>query len=469
MVDMHEDAAKDDSYHFVGIGGIGMSAIAKYLHDDGCAVTGSDVRAGATVASLRARSIAVAIGHRAENIARARTVVFSNAVPHDNPELVSARAGSRNILSRADLLGRIVAGKRSIGLAGSHGKTTVSAMVCGILVEAGMDPSAIIGGRFGHGQDNYRRGHSDWLVFEACEGYRSITRFSPQLACITNIDREHIDHYDSFDDLQDAFVGFANRAARQGGCVLNGDDEIIRRLLPRIHPNRLLFGQALGADIRIADVHADGDGTTFTATMPSGRPEGFRLPLPGTHNVYNAVAAIGTAVRLGIPVPTIGQALASYRTVARRFEVIGRSDDRILVDDYAHHPTEIERTLSAARQWAPKRRLVVVFQPHLFSRTATLAEEFARALAHADQVLLCPIYPARESPVEGVTSRLIQDHLVRQGYGGHRLCPTKASMVEEVLRASRPNDLLLFMGAGDIHESSRAVLHRLREQARSVF
>lgn len=441
--------------HLIGIGGIGMSALAKLLLARREAVSGSDVAASSLTEELRRLGAQVTIGHRAELVEGAARAVYSDAVHDDNPELRRARQIGLPTLRRSQLLAELMEGRRGIAISGTHGKTTVAAMVGLILTEAGMDPTVVLGGEYAPLGGNARVGSGAWMVVEACEAYESYLDLSPEVAVITNIDPDHLDHHGTEARLRASFSRFLDRIVPGGRAVLCADRPELHELAARVDREVITYGLTVAAQIRGIEPCLDGLGGGCRVSADDRDQGELRLAVPGRHNLVNALGAVAAARLAGVPIPAALAALASFRGVGRRFEVLGEANGIAVVDDYAHHPAELAATLEAARAAFPGRRLVAVFQPHLYSRTRDFAEEFAGALAAADAVVLTEIYPAREAPLPGVTTRLILRAL-RQGRGedGAREV-AKRKLVAALSQLTRAGDVVLMMGAGDIGQVAR--------------
>jgi UDP-N-acetylmuramate--alanine ligase len=437
------------SAHFVGIGGIGMSGIAEVLAGGGIAVTGCDLRRSAITDHLQSRGIAVQIGHDPSHLSGHDLVVITSAVRGVHAEVDAARASGMRVMKRAEVLGALVAEKRSVCVAGTHGKTTTSAMMTMILEEAGLQPTVLVGGVIRNLETNARRGAGDFIVAEADEYDRTFHQLRPEIAIITNIEADHLEYYGSLEAIVEAFSIFVRGVAEHGSVIGCADDPLVLKLLEetrRQRPGLNVIGYGLGekADLRATELEFSERGAHFDIQGIGS----FELFVPGEHNVRNALSTIAAARQLGIDAATISSALARFLGVDRRFQLLGEYRGALIVDDYAHHPTEIRATLDAARRGYPNRRLVALFQPHLFSRTRDFAGDFAEALRGADVPLVAPIYAAREQPEDGVTAGLIAS----EAGGIEYLDRDHAGIVEELRRRLEPNDLLITMGAGDVHE-----------------
>jgi UDP-N-acetylmuramate--alanine ligase len=436
--------------HFAGIGGAGMCGLAELLHGEGFEVSGCDLAASETTARLESLGIRVALGHAPDHLAGVQVLVISSAVPGTNPEVESARSRGIPVIRRAEMLGEISRLKWGIAVAGTHGKTTTTSLTGFVLTRAGLDPTVVVGGRMHYLGAHARLGHSDYLVCEADEFDRSFLALSPVLALVTNVEPEHLDTYGSVDAMEDAFVTFANRVPFYGATIACLDDPGVRRLLPRFSRRTVTFGFSPHAEVhgrkpRFSSTGAD------CRLVERGRELGeLSLSLPGRHMLSNALGAAATALEIGVEFDQIAKAVAAFTGVARRFERKGERGGVILVDDYAHHPSEVAATLQAARQSFPDARLVVAFQPHLFSRTKAFTREFGEALLSADVVLVLPIYPAREQPIPGITHELVVEAAHASGHrqvSGATSFPDALKTLNELLT---PGDVLLTMGAGDV-------------------
>ena len=440
--------------HFVGIGGIGMSGIAEILQDAGVSVSGCDLRPSAATELLVSRGISVSIGHDPAHLHNADAIVVTAAVKGRNPEVEAARQKGIRIIRRSEMLGELVNRKRAVGVSGTHGKTTTSAMIATILEEAGFDPTVIVGGMLRNTGTNAKRGKSDFLVVEADEYDRTFHQLHPEIAVVTNIEADHLEYYGSFEAILEAFDVFVRGVKPNGvviGCV---DDPSVAKLLASSPIRAVGYGLTDRSDLVAINLEFHEDGTKFE--VPGvGR---FTLIVPGEHNVRNALAAIAVARELRIDAAITGRALAKFLGVQRRFQILGEYGGAIIVDDYAHHPTEIRATLDAARRGYPKRRIVALFQPHLYSRTRDFAKEFGEALRIADLAMVAPIYAAREEPIEGITGHLIADATS----GIEFLERSNDEIVAEMRLRLKPNDVFITMGAGDVHRIAEELVKGAR-------
>ena len=435
--------------HFVGIGGIGMSGLAEILAERGIRVSGCDLKPSAATDLLAGRGVPVAMGHDPAHVEGADLVVITSAIRSGNAEVDAARARRIPVMKRKEILGALVNEKRGIGVSGTHGKTTTSAMIAVILEEAGLDPTIIIGGMLRNIGSNARSGKGDLAIVEADEYDRSFHELHPEVAVVTNIEADHLEYYGSFDAIAESFRVFVE-GIKPGGSVIGCiDDPAVAKLLSGIDKKIIRYGLSSAADIRGTNLEFDERGSRFEVPGIGF----FRLFVPGEHNVRNALAAIAVARQLGISFATTAKGLAKFLGVDRRFQILGEFGGALIVDDYAHHPTEIRATLSAARAGYPRRRIVALFQPHLYSRTRDFAREFGEALAVADVALVSRIYAAREQPIEGVSAQLIADAVEKVEF----IDGSNARIVGELRERLKPNDLFITLGAGDVHEISEAL------------
>jgi UDP-N-acetylmuramate--alanine ligase len=436
--------------HFVGVGGVGMCGLAELLHAEGFTVSGCDLAATETTARLENLGIKVELGHAPAHLDGVHVLVTSSAVRADNAEAEAARRLGIPVIRRAEMLGEISRLKWGIAVAGTHGKTTTTSLTGFVLTKANLDPTVIVGGRMHFLGAHARLGRSEYLVCEADEFDRSFLTLFPVLAVVTTVEAEHLDTYGSLDAMEEAFALFANRVPFYGATVACLDDPGVRKLLPRCARRTVTYGFSEEADVHGRAVRLAETLSTCQVVV-RGHEEGeLTLPLPGRHMLANALGATAAALEVGVPFAQIAAAVGAFSGVARRFERKGVRDGVTLVDDYAHHPTEVAATLQAARQSFPDARIVAVFQPHLFSRTQAFAREFGTVLLGADAVVVLPIYPAREQPIPGVSHELVAEAARRSG---HRHVLTAASfdhaltVLEELLR---PGDVLLTLGAGNV-------------------
>lgn len=438
--------------HFMGIGGVGMCGLAEVAHRRGAQVSGCDVEASERTEHLAGLGIDVCLGHDPSHLDGVDAVVYSAAVRADEPELAAARRADLEVIRRAAMLGELMGERRGVAVAGTHGKTTTTALVGHILTEAGLDPTVLVGGRARFAGGNARVGGGGIMVCEADEFDRAFHEIrGAEIAVVTNLEPEHLDCYGDASALEQAFATFCNQTAADGRVVLCRDDAGAWSLAERIARPVIDYGFSAAARLRAVKVEAGCSGARFTVLDDGCELGPVEVRLHGGFNVLNALAAIAVGLELGLPFATTAAACASFAGVARRFDVLGERDGVTVVDDYAHHPSEIEAVLSAARQAYPGRRIVAVFQPHLFSRTRDFADGFARALLAADRVVVLPIYAAREAPIAGVDAELIVSAAGRCGHPAIEAGPEIELAAAHVARILDGGDVLLTIGAGDVH------------------
>ncbi|SPP63613.1 UDP-N-acetylmuramate--L-alanine ligase [Nitrospira lenta] len=455
---------KTQHIHLVGIGGSGMSGIAEVLLTMGYKVSGSDLQASETTRRLEELGGKIAIGHHEANIGEAQVVVISSAVAATNPEVLAAKAKQVPVIPRAEMLAELMRLKFGVAIAGAHGKTTTTSMVANVLASGGLDPTMVIGGKVNALGSHARLGRGELLVAEADESDGSFLRLSPTVVAVTNLDREHLDHYGSMEKIYDSFLEFINKIPFYGLAVLCSDDERLRALFPRIvkryHTYGLQETPGVVPDFRATDIVLKQWGAEFRAHFRGKNLGPFRLAVPGMHNVSNALVAIAIGIELDVPVDLIRKGLAAFTGVERRFHLRGEANDIMVVDDYGHHPTEVKATLAAAKQgW--DRRLVVLFQPHRYSRTRDLIEEFTHAFDQADLLFMTDIYAAGEAPIPGVSGAVLADRIKAAGHQGVTFVEKKETLPDQVLPHLQPGDLVVTLGAGDIWKAGTGLLARL--------
>lgn len=458
--------ARQKPVHFMGIGGAGMSPLAELVRRAGGQVTGCDAHLGASARALREAGTRVEEGHDPAHVDGCAALVLTSAVPLHHPEVAAAREAGIPVLKRAQALGALVNRGTVVGIAGTHGKTTTTALVTSALSAAGLDPTGLVGARVPAWGGNLRPGGDRLFVVEADEFDRSFLTLRPAIAVVTTLEADHLDIYGDLAGVEEAFTSFLDLVPADGLIVGCGDDAGVGRLLPRAAGGRrrVTYGLNAGNVLRAEDVRAEGTRTTF-AVRERGRLLGeMRLQIPGLHNVRNALAAVAVARELGAGWPAIAEGLGGFAGTDRRFERVGEAAGVVLVDDYAHHPTEVRATLQAARAAFPERRVVAVFQPHLFSRTRDFAADFGRELATADLAMVADVYAAREAPIEGVTGELVADGVRRAG-GEVVYLPERAEVPAAVADHLRPGDLCLTLGAGDLDAAAREILGLLEGHA----
>ncbi|MGW4874112.1 UDP-N-acetylmuramate--L-alanine ligase [Streptomyces chartreusis] len=451
-----------DRPHFIGIGGAGMSGIAKILAQRGAAVAGSDAKESVTADALRALGVTVHIGHAAEHLADdASCVVVSSAIRQDNPELARAAELGIPVVHRSDALAALMGGLRPIAVAGTHGKTTTTSMLAVSLTELGLKPSYAIGGDLDAPGSNALHGDGDIFVAEADESDRSFHKYAPEVAIVLNVELDHHANYASMDEIYESFVTFADRIVEGGTLVISADQDGARELTRQVAGTvrTVTYGEAEDADVRVLSIVAQGLKSQVTVVL-DGRELHFTVSVPGRHYALNAVAALAAGSALGVPAAELAPALAAYTGVKRRLQLKGEVAGVQVIDSYAHHPTEMTADLEAMRAAAGDARIVVVYQPHLFSRTQELGKEMGDALALADASLVLDIYPAREDPIPGITSELIIE-AARAAGAEVTAVPDKGEVPSLVAGMAKPGDLVLTMGAGDVTDLGPLILDRL--------
>ena len=453
---------KRQRLHFTGIGGIGMSGIAEVLLHLGYEISGSDLKLGPITERLAKLGAVISEGHAAANVDGAKALVVTSAVSETNPEVVEARRLQIPVIPRGEMLAELMRIKFGIAVAGSHGKTTTTSMAASILLHAGLDPTVVVGGRAAiMGGSNARVGRSEFLVVESDESDRSFLKLAPILAVVTNIDREHVDCYASIEDTREAFIEFVNKVPFYGAAILCLDDENVQGILPAVNRRTLTYGTVPQAELTATEVVCGPSESSFGLRLRDRDLGAFRLPAPGAHNVLNATAAAAVALELEVAPETIREALAAFVPVDRRFQLRGRERGVAVVDDYGHHPTEIRATLAAARLGG-YRRVHVLFQPHRYTRTQQLMEEFARSFHQADTVLVLDIYAASEEPIEGVSAEALVERIHGFGHRSVEYAGTMAKAVDSVLSLAGEGDLVLTLGAGNVWQAGDQILARLR-------
>jgi UDP-N-acetylmuramate--alanine ligase len=446
--------------HFVGIGGIGMSGIAEVLVNLGYNVGGSDIQPSETTARLQKIGARVIIGHAAENIGNADVVVTSTAVKTNNPEVIEAHRKNIPVIPRAEMLAELLKMKFSVAVSGSHGKTTTTSMISTILAEGDLDPTMVIGGKLASIGSNARLGDGEIIVAEADESDGSFLKLSPTIAVITNIDREHLDYYPGIAEIKEAFLKFANIVPFYGCTVICTDNIHVREILPMIKRKMITYGMEFPADYSAVDIKFLKIKTSYTLVYKKKKLGVVELIVPGLFNVYNSLAAIAVARELNLDFATIREGLKSFSGVQRRLEIKGRVGDITVVDDYGHHPTEIKETLKAMRQiW--KDRLIVVFQPHRFTRTKALFDEFTKAFGNVDILILNDIYPASEEPIAGINSSALCKAIEKTGQTHVEYIPGAEETIKYLLKTVKAKDTVATIGAGSIYKIGEAFIKQL--------
>lgn len=453
----------------VGIGGIGMSSIAEVLLNRGYHVTGSDLHSTEVTKRLESLGARIYEKHSAENVKDADVVVHSSAVRvKSNPETLEAERRRIPIIPRAVMLGELMRMKYGICIAGTHGKTTTTSITGLVVSEGGFDPTIIVGGKVTVFGSNAVAGEGDIIIIEADEYDRTFLRLTPSIAVITNIEADHLDIYKNLDEIKQAFVQFANSVPFFGVAILCLDDPTVQEIVSQIDRRVLTYGTSRQAELRAENIIQDGLETRFDVIAGSERLGDVTIKAPGLHNVRNALASIAVARELEIDFDHVKRALAKYSGVQRRFQEVGRIDDILVIDDYAHHPTEIMATLEAASSGWPDRRIVTVFQPHLYSRTRDFKEEFARSFFNSDVLIVTEIYPAREEPIPGIDGDMLAELVRRYGHRGVHYVADKEDLAEYMLGVVQPGDTVITMGAGDIYRYGREFVKALTDQRGAV-
>lgn len=450
--------------HFVGIGGIGMSGIAEILVKLGYTVSGSDAKKTQITQRLESLGCTTYEGHKAEQVEGANVVVTSTAIKKENPEVQAAKKAGIPIIPRAEMLAELMRLKYSIAVAGAHGKTSTTSMTASVLEKAGMDPTVVIGGVLKSAGTNALHGMGDFIVAEADESDGSFLKFSPSIAIVTNIDREHLDYYDSLNSIKKAFVNFISRVPFYGLSILCMDSESVQDILPEIKGRYVTYGLNTRADYQARNISFEGTTSRFSVYYLEEFLGEISLNLPGVHNVTNCLASIAVGLELNIPFATIKCALETLQGVKRRLELKGEIDGVTVVDDYGHHPTEIKATLLAARECWPERRIVTVFQPHRFTRTQALFDEFTRSFYNTDKLLVLPIYPAGESPIEGVSSESLCAKIRERGHQNTGSVDSHEDVLALLLADLKKDDLLITLGAGNVYRVGENYL-KLKQDA----
>jgi UDP-N-acetylmuramate--alanine ligase len=446
--------------HFVGIGGSGMSGIAEVLLNLGYTVSGSDLKLTGVTRHLTALGATVSEGHASSHVEGAGVVVTSTAVRGDNPEVLEARRLGVPVIPRAEMLAELMRLKYGVAVAGSHGKTTATSMVAAVLDRGGLDPTVVVGGRLGTLGSGARLGKGEFMVAEADESDRSFLKLSPTVAVVTNIDREHLDTYRDLTDLQEAFLGFVNKVPFYGSAVLCLDDASLQDLLPRVERRVVTYGISPQASVSVRDLEVAPTGSTYTATFDGEALGPVSLPVPGAHNVANSLAAVAVGLDLDVSFDSIRDGLEAFTGVDRRFQERGEAGGVLVLDDYGHHPTEIRVTLETLRRRAGDRRTVVLFQPHRFSRTQALWDDFCRVFHQADRLLLTDVYPASEEPIPGVDAEGLARGIAERGHREVTFAGDLEAATEQLAKEVREGDVVLTLGAGSVWTAGEELLRR---------
>src|SRR5437899_701541 len=466
--------AKIQHIHFVGIGGIGMSGIAEVLLNLGYKISGSDLKSSPVTQRLAGLGATIFEGHSSENVTGAEVVVVSSAITPDNPEVTEARNLHIPVIRRAEMLAELMRLKYGVAIAGMHGKTTTTSMVAAVLAAGGLDPTVVVGGRVDAMSSNARLGRSQYLVAEADESDRSFLKLSPILAVVTNIDREHMDCYRDMRDVKRTFLDFMSRVPFYGMVVACNDDPILRRVLPQLQRRTITYGTRRGSDFRVGLGKTEGPAvdhrpvSRFHVHFHEKDLGEFNLHVPGAHNVLNATAAIAVGIGLDISVEHIHGALDSFRGVDRRFQLRGKVAGISVIDDYGHHPTEIRVTLAAARQCG-FRKIHVIFQPHRYTRTRDLMDEFATAFQDADNLIILDVYQASEQPIEGVTGEALARKIIETGKRNATYASSFADAAKLVYEVATEGDMILTLGAGSVSQLGPMILEKLQGSENTVI
>jgi len=451
---------KSKKMHFIGIGGIGMSGIAEILINLGYEVSGSDLKSSEQTKRLESLGAKVFLGHFPSNITDYHVVVTSSAIDLSNPEIIEAKKRNIPIIHRSEMLAELVRLKHGIGVAGTHGKTTTSSMLASVLSDGGMNPTAVIGGKVFNFGSNARAGEGQYIVFEADESDGSFLKLLPSIAIVTNIDADHLDHYKYFEAVKDAFLTYINNIPFYGYSVLCTDDNVIKDLLPRIDRPYYTYGFNDEADFTAHNVRMENGKTCFTCNYKKKPVGDFILSQLGNHNVLNSLSVIAVALELGLKYEEIRDGLKNFEGVGRRLEKIGEKNGILVMDDYGHHPTEIRATLSALKNLG--RRIVVIFQPHRYTRTELLWDDFGQSFAHADEVFMADIYPAGEDPIDGVSTELICGSVKKHENREAVLIRKFEDIAPAVVKVLKKGDVVITLGAGDIHKAGPMILDLIK-------
>jgi UDP-N-acetylmuramate--alanine ligase len=450
--------------HFVGIGGIGMSGIAEVLHNLGYEITGSDIKDSETIKRLRSLGIRIFIGHNRENVNDAHVVVISSAVSENNPEVMEAKKRSIPVIPRAEMLAELGRLKYSILVAGAHGKTTTTSLIATILGDGGLDPTVVIGGKLKSMGSNAKLGQGDYIVAEADESDGSFLKLNPTIAVITNIDREHLDYFKDLENLKVAFLSFINKIPFYGTAIICLENEHIKDIIPSIKRRFITYGFTEDADIYARDIQNHGTKMSYEAIYKGLSLGRFDIPIPGRHNVLNSLASIAVSMELQIPLELIRRSLSGFCGIQRRFELKGEHSGIKIFDDYGHHPSEIRATLNAARECFKDNRIFVIFQPHRFTRTRDLMDEFAKSFNSANRLFLIDIYAAGEKPIDGVNSENLYHKIKEVGLENVTYISDRERLINTVVSDLRSGDVLITLGAGDVYKIAEEIIDRLKDE-----
>ncbi len=446
--------------HFVGIGGYGMSALAKILHKMNYIVTGSDLNESKITKRLGEMGVELFYYHSPENIEGADLVVYSTAIPESNPEIHAAKENNITLWHRSELLAYLINTKYGIAVAGTHGKTTTTAMISLILEKAGLDPTAVIGGELTDFDGNAKLGESDYLVAEACESDHSFLRYKPFLAVVTNVEADHLEYYDgSFDKIKETYINFLKNIKDEGIALLCGDDSNLQEIKKQYSLGCVTYGIKEQSDYMAGDIQLKNRGSVFNVYYKGEKLSEIELGVPGEYNIYNALAAIVVARQLGIEFHKIKDILRNFKGAQRRFQIVGEAEGITIVDDYAHHPTEIKETLKAAK-FSDSKRIIAVFQPHRYSRTYYLFNDFVKSFSHADLVIITPIYSAGEESIEGISSDILVER-IREEEDREVILQETRQIRDYLYKILQPGDMVITMGAGDIWKVSYELAEKI--------
>lgn len=453
--------------HFVGIGGIGMSGIAELLINLGYNISGSDVSSSDTTKRLESLGAKIFLGHHSINVNNIELVVTSSAIRQDNPEVLEAKKKGIKIIPRAEMLSELMRVKEGIAIAGMHGKTTTTSLVGTILAWADLDPTIVVGGKLNALGSNAKLGKGKYLVAEADESDRSFLLLSPKMAIVTNIDMEHLDHYKNLDEIKETFLKFLSRLPKDGTAVLCIDNLEVKSLIPKLKSKIITYGISKEAEYRAVEIKYNGINSSYECFRNNNSLGSITLPMPGVHNVTNSLAAIAIARELEIPFHKIAEGLKEFRGVQRRFTIKGIYKDVVVIDDYGHHPTEIRAIIEATKLSYPAQRIVLVFQPHRYSRTKDLFAEFVKCFDGVDILMLTEIYPASEDPIPGITGKNLIDAIINRGHKSALFCANRVDIPKTLWPLLKKNDIVITMGAGDISKTGPEIIKLLEEKGLS--
>ncbi len=447
--------------HFIGIGGVGMSGIAHVLIDLGYQVSGSDLADNNFTKKLKKLGATIFNTHQESNVHDAHVIVVSSAIPDKNPEIIYGKQAGIHIIHRSEMLAELIRLKYAILIAGTHGKTTTTSIIANILNAGNYDPSVVIGGQFNNIDSSAKNGEGEFIVCEADESDGSFIKLNPTIAIVSNIEQDHMDHYEDFDHLQNTFLDFINKIPFYGCAIINIDDQATQNIIPKIEKNYITFGTSNAADFRF-QLLEEKDGSCVFKLWEKGEAQGeFTINLPGVYNVYNTVSAIATARFLNVSYKDISSALNVHAGIVHRFTTIGKVNDIVFIDDYAHNPTKISSVLKAAQNgW--NRRIIAVFQPHRYSRVQYCFDEFVRSFYDADMVFVTPIYEAGEDPIPGITSETLTEGILKYGHKAAKHIENRDALVKELIDTIKPGDMVITLGAGDIWRVGETIVNQLQ-------